>query len=372
MVSGGSALLRNLAEAQHRNVMISRRLCLILLALLSAIPCAVPAEPTVALMTELSGSFAENGADCRKGYELAVAGFAGDKAPRVIYGDTQGDPKIALSEMQRFLDLEKASIIVANRSQVGMALGAACERRGIPFVGVVGHSDFVARYRTVVRAWPDTSAEAAVLAKTALSLGHRRITPVTLEDEYLTSLTEKLNEALRQLGGELTPGFTVMPGETDFRTLAAQIQREAPPALFVNLGIPQLGPFYRHLAELRLRMPTYSNYWLQKPEVLKAAGDAAEGAVFVEALLDLPKLRGLFRQHFGEPANLMMSYTCYTGALLALTSAGRTPAESLSRLMVRDFLDTPDGRLPIINREIRFPLEPKKIMNGRAVPLSGP
>jgi len=332
-----------------------------LIVLLTA--TGVKATPTVGLLTELSGSFAANGVDCRKGYEVAVLQSESEgKKPRVYFGDSRGEARSALSEMQRLVELEEAVAVVVNRSQVGMALAPLSQRSGVPLIGVIGHTDFVNNYSTVYRAWPNAGAEGATLAQTVWDLGHRTVSMATLDDEYLVSLTASFRHAFEQHGGRVIRAVEVIPAESDLRTLALLLMQGKPDALLINLGIPQLGPMYRILGELNNSSPTFSNYWLQTSEVLESAGESAEGAIFIEASLDVPEFFKFLTELSGSTGNLMMTYTCYVAARLALVAASASAIKTSKRLAEMSVLTTFDSELPIVDREVQFDLVAKQLV----------
>jgi len=338
------------------------RLLLATLGIFFSSTTPVFSEPTVGLFTELSGSFAASGVECRRGYEVAIeeAKKSGSEI-NFYFGDTRGEARVAVSEMQRLIETRNVSAIVVNRSQVGMALAAMAERSDIPLIGVVGHSDFISRYSTTFRSWPDARLEGQALARVVWNSGHKVISIATLEDEYLVSLSENFESAFKAMGGEISESITVLPSDADYRTTALRLVRSSPDALFINLGIPQLGPMYRTLGQLYNKLPTFSNYWLQSKEVLEDAGAPAQGAVWVEASLDIPNLQKLVELYSEKSGNLMMTYTCYVAARLAIEAAGADSQETIKNLNGMTEVNTPDGTIKIENREIQFELVPKRV-----------
>jgi len=330
---------------------------------------------SIGLLTELSGTFAVNGADCRKGYELATILSSNltdsnkSSLPRIVYGDTQGDPKAAMAEMRKMLATDHATTIVVNRSQVGMAMAPLADRAGVPVIGVVGHSDFIQNSKFTFRAWPNAKQEGEALAKYAFARSHIQVVTITLEDEYLTSLTENFSTAFKELGGKIIHSVSILSNDSDFASHVTSIKNRNADAIFVNLGIPQLGPFLKQLQQQQIEKSIYSNYWIQKPEVLTDAAGAAENVTFVEADLNVPKFLKAFHLHFNEPANLMMSFTCFTAATAAIQTASRTGAESFDKLNQLTFIRTPDGDLPVSDRQVEFPLTVKRIIEGKVAIL---
>ncbi len=60
-------------------------------------------DRAIGALSELSGNFARLGEDCRKGYEIGR--MQNPSAARVIYGDNQSDPKAAISEYHRMVEI---------------------------------------------------------------------------------------------------------------------------------------------------------------------------------------------------------------------------------------------------------------------------
>ncbi len=56
--------------------------------------------PAIGLMTELSGLYGANGADCREGYRLAGMLYDDSRKAEIFFGDTQGDAKTAVKSAE--------------------------------------------------------------------------------------------------------------------------------------------------------------------------------------------------------------------------------------------------------------------------------
>jgi branched-chain amino acid transport system substrate-binding protein len=158
------------------------------------------------LMAELSGPFAGNGEDCRRGYETARSGFApgdlvGGRAVQFIYGDSRGDPKSGVAEFSRLVEAEQVLAVVTNRSQIAMALAPLSGRRGVPLLATAGAEGFTEANKYAFRFWPTAEHESRALAKKVIELGYKETALLTSNDEYNLSLTKYFRVNYGALGG---------------------------------------------------------------------------------------------------------------------------------------------------------------------------
>ena len=348
-----------------------RELCTVLavLALPLLLSSAAWAEQqwAVGLMSDMTGSLAPNGEDCRNGYRIAIESFGPQDRVRFLFADSRGDGKTAVSEFQR---LQEQGIIalITNRSQVGMAINPLSSRSAIPLIGIVGHNDFVRNNPYALRMFPGVQVEAQALAEKATSLGLRKVAVITLEDEWLSSLTQEFNIALKQRGGQVLLNASVLPSELDFGALIGKIKDAD--AVFMNLGIAQSGPFLRRLRELGVKSQVLSNFWGAKKEVLDETGpEAAEGLIFFETDLRQPKFIAEHRRLFGHDRASVVTYSCYAGLRLLLNTVSSANT-SVSKASLQQLLTGAnavvllDETIPIVNREAIYGLRCRQIARG--------
>ena len=345
--------------------------CLFPFVVLSAV-LVLPAfgdekEAVIGFLTELSGPFAENGADCREGDEIALDAF-GVPGVRVVFGDTQGDGRTALNELLKLIDVDGISAFVANRSQVAAALNPISAARRIPYFAIAAHPDVRESNRWAYRIWPSARQEAEALAPEVLRRRHRRLSMIVLEDEYTNAVSARFKRVFEEAGGTVVSSDSISGDVREFTSLISRVRTASADALYVYLGIPQIGPFMRKLREQKVSQQVYTNFWMQTKEALQAAGRAADGVYFEDTELSMPAFELRVRQKYGKSTS-PLHRVCFLAAGGILQAARSTtmpgPAgifESLSRMKSIETLDAP---LPLVDREAVLPLVLKTIQEGR-------
>lgn len=320
-------------------------------------------KPKVGALLTLSGAFSAIGQDGRNGIALAIAEY-GDNTPfEVVYGDSKSDPQTAISEFRRFVNQEGVAAVYVFRGPPGMAVNPISKQMKIPLLGGVGNKVFTEQNEFAIQVWPSSDFEGAFLAEDVIQRG-KRVAIVTLEDDWTASLSTGFRSAFLEKGGEIVVDEFVHPEDSDFRTVILKIVSAKPDAVFVNVGVGQIGPIVKQLREARLPVPLYSNFWAGKKEVRDAAGAAIAGVRFDEISPDMPKLSAMAKERFNTNLNSAF-ISAYLGARAFLevfeTGTATTPETIRERFLELDSLDTPDGPLEIVGRKVIFKLKISEI-----------
>ncbi len=342
---------------------------------------AAPENIAIGLMADLSGPSSANGEDCRRGFEVARRAFSqhnlvGKHTVRFIYSDHQGDAKTGLTEFNRLVDSEKVWAVATNRSQVGMALNSVSQRKQIPLLGTVGHSEFVAKNPYAWRFFPSARLEGEALATWALKKGKRRAAIISLEDEWMKSLADSFQSSFTTLGGDIVFREDTPQG-SDISSLVSRLTLSRPDILVVNFAINESGQVLRRIREQGLTQPILTNVWAAKPEAIASAAGAAEGIVFAEPDLRLPKFISTLREAFHDETATAVTFSCYaslTAALQAIktleSQATRQDFEMSLRALKR--VSLLDADIDIIDREVRYKLEYRTVQNGVIIHIGLP
>ena len=357
-----------------------------ILPFLAVVLCTVtsaPAQPLpeirIALLAEFSGYSAEQGKDCRYGFDTARRALApDDKLDRYqlkyVYEDSQGDPKTALTAFTRLVDIEHVHAVVATRSGVAMALNPVSAGRQIPLLGVVAHPQFVNSNAYAFRFWPSAVSEGHALAAKASELGIRRMAVLTSEDDYTLSLRDHVLEKFGEQGGSIIYSEEVTPQELDFASYIAKLKRTSPGAVLLNLRLGQAGLAARELHMQGFSGQVFGSYFLRFDQEIKAAGqEAVEKTILAELDLNRPRFLAALKEVSGGNEASGTTYTCYASlAALLQTLKGDAVIGSSSNLHAalsrQNSVQLLDEELTIREREAVFPLVYKSIHAGKTVP----
>lgn len=361
---------------QYAFLITLKRFNLLLLSILTHLPLSatsVNAEIELGVITELSGSFIANGEDCRLGHETAMNAYTENGAIngqkiKLVYGDSRGEGKTAINELRKLISANNLNAILVNRSQVAMAISPILLAKRLPMVAVAAHPDLIRLNSFAFRIFPSSRAEAEAISRELARRQLKSIAMVSLEDEYLIALRDSIRQMLPKR--QILLDETVLEGEMDYVSLASRILILKPQVVFVNLGINQSGLLIRRLREQSTSLAIFSNFWVQKKEVIGAAGKAnTENVFFVGLSNDLPQFERELKRL--NPALLPTAnyYACHAALGVVLQTIRRNPGIQSAQDMHKALLETKsvsllDEKLEMREREALFRLSTYEIKNG--------
>ena len=326
----------------------------------------------IGVIAELSGPYAENGDNCRRGVESAFADFTdsgkiGRVAIQLSYGDSKGEAASGVVEFKRLTEIERISALIATRSQVSMPINPLSKRLRLPFLGNVGHPNFTAQNPFAFRVFPNTRSEAEILTRGALHTNAKRIALITLEDDWTLALSHDFKEALDKAGLKVVADETILPSEAEFGSLITRVLKASPDAVFLNVGMASLPQLLKRLREQDKSIKVLSNFWIGKSDIVSASSGSAEGVIFDEPNLDIGGLKESVRRKFGEERASATTLGCYSAMALICQAVRQGYGGSLFEgLNMARSLNLSGSAIPLRNRELQFPLT-LKVIRGSAV-----
>lgn len=322
-------------------------------------------RPKIGSLLPLSGDFSSLGDDNLKGADLAINQYEESKIFEKILGDTKAESKVAISEFRKMLSYDKIIGAYVMRSPMGMAINPISKEMKIPIFGGVGHSEFPKNNNYAWQFWSSSDEEGEFIADSIVKQGYRKVAILTAEDEWTLSVTEGLKNKLlsKELAEkvEIVYDKTVIPNEFDFKTLVSNIKIKNADAVFVNLSISQLGVCFKQLRSMKFSNAIFSNFWVQKKEVLDSAGTAVESVIFAEMKTDYPKFTEAFMNNYKKrpTAAALSSYVSFSFILQVLKKSKEeinTGEEFQVLLLKEKEITLPDHNFRIENRRVKFPL----------------
>lgn len=226
----------------------------------------------------LTGTFASFGESIRHGVELAQEDT---KRSYVIdYQDEAScDSKLAVSAATKLLTVDNIKLIIGPGCAGGVQAIAplAKQHKGLLFsTGLLGDAIF-AETSSVLNLATQISTEARVMAQYIASQNQKRVAIIPANDLFGKEYGDRLPEALRGHGVETVFNEAQAVGLGDYRTVVAKALAQKPDAIWVNLGPSQIGLFAKQMREAGSLIPIYSLYTAESPEMVQAAGSAADG-----------------------------------------------------------------------------------------------
>ena len=328
-------------------------------------------EIRIGMLLPLSGSYASVGSDNREGAEVAIAELSESRIT-LVYGDSRTEPMQAISEFRRMVNVEKVVAVFAFRGPVGMAINPISKQMGVPVLGGVGNKKFALENEYAFQLWPPSDQEGKYIADQIAKRDAARVALVTAQDDWTDAVSVGFREGIKANKQNLVFDEDLVPSQSDFRTTVLKLKSSNPDAVFVNLSLSQIGPFIKQLREQKVGGPIFSNFFINKPDVITSAGAAVlEGVLFAEMDTDLPVLKKELRNRFdSSPSGATLS--SYIGTML-LGQATKDLGETFTReeyyqsLKRQQNINTKNGKLVVDKRVVQFPMTLRVMRNGKAV-----
>ena len=307
----------------------------------------------VSVLIPLSGQYAPLGEDCKAGLQAAKAFYGEIPETSLIYGDTQAEGKVAITEFRAQMNRQTPMAVIALRAPACKTLGPATAAEGIPLFCSTGVPDFTDQVPNAIQIWPTATLEGGALVRALRQRGIKTVAMLTQEDEWMTAFSRGIHQAASDEDLEFVFDEAGVLDAEALKLLALRIVKLAPEAVIANLSIQMLGPFFRYLRAQGYKGEMYSTFWAGKEAVIKDAGKAIENVRFVEVSLNLPKFRELLSQ-LALPRPSALTFACFAsyGGVQQLRRKG---LEEIGRIPL------PDAELRIQNRQMMFPIAEKVI-----------
>lgn len=271
-------------------------------------------EIKIGCVMPLTGSGSLWGQNGRKGVELALAeingaGGIGGKKVRVLFEDSQTEPRTAVSAFRKLVDIEgvKASIVDMISSNVLAIAPIANEKKVVIISPGASSPEITTAGDYVFRNWPSDALQGEEAASIAFKkLGWKRIGIFYINNEYGKGLRNVFGKTFTELGGQVIIEETFEQGASDFRTSISKLGRARLDGIYL-IGYPKEVPIIiKQSRELRLPVNFLGTETFEDPGILQQAGQAAEGVLYLLPKSPDPQsgkakhFREAFRTKFGE------------------------------------------------------------------------
>jgi len=267
----------------------------------------------IGVIASLTGSGAPYGKNSWQGVQLAVeevsesGGIAG-KRVEVILEDDATDTKQAVSAFEKLAGTPGVQLVIGPASSGGvMACAPIANRKQIVILSpgaaspnITEAGDFVFRNRA------SGTLEAIETARFALrTLGVRTCAIMRIQTDYGVGFADSFRGEFDAGGGRVLGTEVFQQGATDMRAQIVRLKEVDPEAVYL-VGVP--GEASRALVQMRelgFRPKILTNN-MESPDLLKNAGDAAEGIYFAIPRFDpkssdrrIQEFAARYRKRFG-------------------------------------------------------------------------
>lgn len=276
-----------------RTIMVGLTFAALSLALCSG--CGRSGQPEgqttikIGAISPFSGDGAPYGKSARTAIDLAldeINAKGGVKGAKLVvqYEDDKGNPKDAVSAFQKLATVDKVPAVLGPFYS-GNVLACAPDANRLHVILLTGSatSDNVRNAGDYVfRTCPSNDEQARTIADFAFKkLNHRTAFIIYRNVDYGVTLRDAFEKAFKALGGKIVGVEGVAADATDVRAQLAKVKEAAPDFIFAAVHYPEGSALLRQVKELGINSNVIGTDGGFDPQLLKIAGDAAEGSYWV-------------------------------------------------------------------------------------------
>jgi len=195
----------------------------------------------VAALLSLTGDASAWGENAQKAIQLATAemnqkGGVNGKQIDVIYEDTAGDPKKAVSAYQLVTAVDHVTAIMGPVTQSELtAIIPLIDKDGTPTVT----ADYIPLQNRMnlsnpILVWMDAQIEASRIAQAAFDQGIRNMAVIGTLDSWETTVSNTFADKFKSLGGTITDIEIVQPGSADMKLPVTKAIASKPQGIFIG------------------------------------------------------------------------------------------------------------------------------------------
>jgi len=343
-------------------------------------------EIKIGAILPLTGDGALYGQMARKAIELAVEEINAKKETSrerfsVIYEDSQLKPALAVSASTKLITVDKVlAIIGPMASNEFIPVISIAQKYKVPVISPSATSHEITelgsyKFRTIV----SDIYDGTTMARFAFDkMGFRKAAVFYVDEAGPRGVSIAFIEEFKRLGGQIVAQEKGGRDGTDFRTQITKIKEAAPDSVYFAGYAKETVVFLRQAKELGLDRPLMTHQLIDDPDVIKRAGETADGVFFTTPKLT-PETGGPavkeffdnFKSKYGEePQNFAPN--AYDAMMLIVKAVEKYDA--VSEDINKGLLDVKDyrgasGEITIDeNGDVVQSMSIMRIKNGSVVP----
>ena len=363
-------------------VSVSAALALILHGIV-ALPAS--AEIKIGFQAPMTGFAASDGHAAKVAAELAVddinaaGGVLGEELVLVSYDD-QAMADQAIFTANKLIGEDGVRLAInGSYSASGRASAPIFQKAQAVFICAYGvhpditrAGDFVFR---LIHLGPPQGRAGAKFVGESLDLGEKRVTVITMDNDYGEATVSGFLDAAERFGITLVNKYTYSLQDRQFGSIVASVKRDAPDAIYVTGYFFTGGPLVSQLRAAGVTVPIIASQAFDSKKFLEIAGPAAEGLFIVGGLAD-DDANSVLKRFFTEfekragyaPVNSTAQvYSAFQLLADAIERAGSTdPLEVRNALAETENFQMLGGTLTgfSLDREINMPMAVTVVKDG--------
>jgi len=310
---------------------MTRQLIVTVLAVLvlaaGTLPAGAQKGPIkIGVIAPMTGGAAQAGKDMTNGLQMWLDENGNQMAGRkveVIIEDSQGQPNVALTKLQKLVERDKVNVLVGELfAHIGYAMAPKVDEYRIPMLyPVIAADDLTQRKpaKWVVRTgWASSQPSHPFGEYAAKTLGYKKIVAIGIDYAFGWEVIGGFQKTFEENGGQIIQKLWAPLGTTDFAPYLSQIKRDADAVFALMVAQSSLRfPKQYQDAGLKGKFPLIGGGTTFDEFVLPSLGDEAIGGMTplqYSAALDTPinkRFVAEYRKKYGKVPSYF-SETSYT------------------------------------------------------------
>ena len=304
----------------------------------------------------------------------------------VVYADDKGNPTDGLSAFQKLASVDKVPAILGPfYSGIVLACAPEANRQHIVLLSGSATSDNISQAgEYIFRTCPRNLQQAQTIADFAFNkLGLKTSFTLYRNDDYGVTLRDAFQKAFTDLGGTIVGVEAVPPDATDVRAQLTKVKAAAPAFIFAAVHYTEGSAILRQSKELGIPSVVVGTDGGYDPQLLKIAGDAANGSYWVTigwgdpaANPAVKKFMNAYRARYGEDPGVYSGL--YYDAVQVLAKAissisGTIDGPAIEKALRDTQYEGPTGLTKFDSHgDVSKPYTIYHVENGQFVPVNSP
>jgi branched-chain amino acid transport system substrate-binding protein len=324
--------------------------------------CAMPAraEILIGFNVPLTGFAAADGKSALDGAKLAVeranaaGGVGGQKLSLVVYDD-QASPKEAVSVATKLVEKDRVVAAVSGSySGSTRAASGIFQAAKVPYVVAYAiHPEITRTGDYVFRVSAMGEVQGRGGAKLVSTLGKKKVTLITMKNDFGQALAAGFKEAAPKFGLNITGEYEYGLQDRQFGALVSKVKADDPEIIYASGYFFTAGPLVAQLRAAGVTAPIIGQEGYDSDKFIEIAGAAAEGTIITTSLdrdSASPATKAYlaeFRKTYNAGSDMVAAsaYTAVSVLIQGLQKAGGKGGEVLKSALADGSYDTPIGKL---------------------------
>lgn len=308
----------------------------------------------IGVVAPLTGDGATYGASMKRGFDLA---FDNSKGFDLIYENSKLNPTDGVNALIKLIIQDKVKVVLgAAASGVTIAMVPVADKNQVIVFSSISSSDaLTGMSKYFFRNVPTNKSQGITAAKFLFNrLMKKRVAIIKKNDAYGINLSTSFKGEFKQLGGKIIYEDGYNPGTSDFRSLILKLKQINPDAVYLPGNYQEVAQFLKQAKEMNLKSIFMGGDGSYSPELIKIAGDAANGSYYTQFAINQNNYFNNFKKKFVKKYNRQpdiydsYSYEAANIILQAIDSAGYNSLSIRNYLLNHSFTSL-TGQLKFIN-----------------------